>query len=311
MHAHQIMTRPVITVTPETTIVEAANTMLQRHVSGLPVTDAAGKLVGIISEGDFIRRSEIGTQRKRGRFLKFILGPGKAATDFVHEHGRKVAEIMTPEPLTITEDTALEEIVELMEKNNVKRLPVMRGDRIVGIVSRANLLQAVASLAREVPDPTADDDHIRNRVIDEIEKNDWCPFGLDVIVRGGIVHLSGVITEERSRKASVVAAENITGVTKVHDHLCWVDTMSGMYLNSPEDDNLAKELIGGGDRGRAFPIMEMYALQPDRSVQASRANLPLQRSQFQRWKSTGRRTHSSFPSGPKNGCGPSKSPIGT
>ena len=240
MRAHQIMTRPVITVTPQTAIVEAANTMLQKHVSGLPVADATGKLVGIISEGDFIRRSEIGTQRKRGRFLKFILGPGQAATDFVHEHGRKVAEIMTPQPLTITEATAPEEIVELMEKNNVKRLPVMRGDKIVGIVSRANLLQAVASLAREIPDPTADDDHIRNRVIDTIERNDWCPFGLGVIVRGGVVHLSGVITEERSRKAAVVAAKNVTGVTKVHDHLCWVDTMSGMYLNSPEDDQLAK-----------------------------------------------------------------------
>jgi CBS domain-containing protein len=240
MRAHQIMTRPVITVTPETPIVEAANTMLQKHVSGLPVVDASGKLVGIVSEGDFIRRSEIGTQRKRGRFLKFILGPGKAATDFVHEHGRKVAEIMTPKPLTISEETQLEEIVELMEKNHVKRLPVTRGDAVVGIVSRANLLQAVASLAREIPDPTADDDHIRNRVIDALAKNDWCPFGLSVIVRDGIVHLSGVITEERSRQAAVVAAENVTGVVKVHDHLCWVDTMSGMYLNSPEDEGLAK-----------------------------------------------------------------------
>jgi CBS domain-containing protein len=240
MRAHQIMTRPVISITPETTIVDAANTMLQKHISGLPVVDASGKLVGIVSEGDFIRRSEIGTQRRRGKFLKFILGPGKAATDFVHEHGRKVAEIMTPEPLTITEDTELAEIVELMEKNNVKRLPVVRGDEIVGIVSRSNLLQAVASLARDVPDPTADDDHIRNRIIDALEKYDWCPFGLSVIVRDGIVHLSGVITEERSRKAAVVAAENVTGVVRVHDHLCWVDTMSGMYLNSPEDEGLAK-----------------------------------------------------------------------
>src|ERR1700732_1902368 len=230
MRAHQIMTRPVITVPSETTIVEAANTMLQKHVSGLPVTDATGKLVGIVPEGDCIPRSELGTPRKRGRFLKFILGPGQAATDFVHEHGRKVAEIMTPQPLTITEDTALQQIVELMEKNNVKRLPVMRGDSIVGIVSRANLLQAVASLAREIPDPTADDDHIRNRVIDAIEKNDWCPFGLSVIVRDGIVHLSGVITEERSRQAAIVGAENVAGVKKVHDHLCWVDAMSGVYL---------------------------------------------------------------------------------
>jgi len=240
MRAHQIMTRPVISVTPDTMIAEAANIMLQRHVSGLPVVDPTGKLVGIISEGDFLRRGEIGTQRRRGRFLKFILGPGKEAADFVHENGRKIAEIMTPEPLTISEDTGLQEIVELMEKNHVKRLPVMRGDQLVGIVSRANLLQAVASLARQIPDPTADDDHIRNRIIDALEKNDWCPFGLGVIVRDGIVHLSGVITEERSRQAAIVVAENVAGVTKVHDHLCWVDTMSGMYLNSPEDDRLLK-----------------------------------------------------------------------
>jgi CBS domain-containing protein len=240
MRAHQIMTRSVVTVAPETTIVEAANLMLQRHVSGLPVVDASSKLVGIVSEGDFIRRSEIGTGRKRGRWLSFILGPGKAASDFVQEHGRRVEDVMTENPLTITEDTALAEIVDLMEKNNVKRLPVVRADKLVGIVSRANLLQAVASLAREVPDPTADDDHIRNRVIDALEKNEWCPFGLSVIVRDGIVHLSGVITEERARQAAIVAAENVEGVKKVHDHLCWVDTMSGVYLNSPEDEDMAK-----------------------------------------------------------------------
>ena len=240
MRAHQIMTRPVITVTPDTTIVEAATVMLQRHVSGLPVVDASGKLVGVVSEGDFIRRAEIGTGRKRGRWLRFVLGTGKSASDFVHEHGRKVSEIMSTSPLTITEDTALAEIVALMEKNHVKRLPVMRGHQLVGIVSRANLLRAVASLARQIPDPTADDDHIRNRVIDALEKNDWCPFGLGVIVKDGIVHLSGVITEEGSRHAAVVAAENVQGVHRVHDHLCWVDTMSGMYLNSPEDEELAK-----------------------------------------------------------------------
>jgi len=240
MRAHQIMTRPVITVTPETSILEAAKTMLRRHVSGLPVVDAAGKLVGIVSEGDFIHRGEIGTPRRRSWFMRFILGPVQAATDFVREHGSKIAEIMTADPLTIAEDTPLERIVELMEKHGVKRLPVTRDDKLVGIVSRANLLQAVASLARQVPDPTADDDHIRNRIINTLEKNDWCPFGLSVIVRDGIVHLSGVITEERSRQAAIVAAETVAGVKKVHDHLCWVDTMSGVYLNSPEDEGFAK-----------------------------------------------------------------------
>jgi CBS domain-containing protein len=240
MRAHQIMTRSVITVTSETSILKAANLMLQRHVSGLPVMDAAGKLVGIVSEGDFLRRSEIGTRRKRSRWLQFILGPGEEATSFVHEHGRKVSEVMTREPLTITEDTTLENIVKTMENNNVKRLPVMRGETLVGIVSRANLLQAVASLAREVPDPTADDDHIRRRIIETLEKSDWCPFGLNVVVRDGIVHLNGVITDERSRPAAIVAAENVAGVKEVHDHLCWVETTSGMYLESPEDTEMAK-----------------------------------------------------------------------
>jgi CBS domain-containing protein len=240
MRAHQIMTRSVITTSPDTTILEAAKTMLQHHVSGLPVVNAAGKLVGIVSEGDFIRRSEIGTQRKRGRWLKFLLGAGAAATDYVHEHGRKVSEVMTTDPITVAEDATLEQIVTSMEANGVKRLPVMRGGKVVGIVSRANLLQAVASLAREIPDPTADDDHIRSRVIAAIEKNDWSPFGLNVIVRDGIVHLSGVITDESSRQAAMVAAENVAGVQKVHDHLCWIDTMSGMYLESPEDVEMAR-----------------------------------------------------------------------
>lgn len=240
MRAHQIMTRQILSVTPDTPVLEAANTMLQQHISGLPVIDKSGKLVGIVSEGDFIRRAEIGTGRKRGRWLKFLIGPGKSASEFVHEQGRKVSEVMTPEPYTVTEDTPLEDIVQLMEKKNVKRLPVMRGDAIVGIVTRSNLLQAVAGLARDVPDPTADDDHIRNRIIASIEKSDWHPYGLNVVVRDGIVHLSGVITDDRSRQASIVAAENVPGVRTVHDHLCWVDPMSGMYVSSPEDEEWAK-----------------------------------------------------------------------
>jgi CBS domain-containing protein len=240
MRTHQIMTRKVITVGIAASIVDAANIMLENHISGLPVVDEAGKLVGIVSQGDFIRRAEIGTQRKRGRWLKVLLGPGTVASDFVHERGRKVGDIMTLDPCTVTEDATLEDIVMLMERNHLKRLPVKRGDQLVGIVTRSNLLQAVAELAREVPDPTADDDHIRKRIITSIEKTDWGPFGLGVIVLNGVVHLNGVITNEHSREATIVAAETVSGVKKVHDHLCWVEPMSGMYLNSQEDGELLK-----------------------------------------------------------------------
>jgi CBS domain-containing protein len=234
------MTRKVFTVGLDTPVTEAAAIMLKHHVSGLPVVDPTGKLAGIVSEGDFIRRSEIGTQRRRSRWLQLLVGPGKEAQEFVRERGRKVGEVMTPDPLTISEDTPLADVVQLMEKRNVKRLPVVRDGHIVGIVTRANLLQAVAGLARDVPDPTADDDHIRERIIASIDKADWRPFGLGVTVRNGVVHLHGVIVDESSRQAAIVAAENIQGVKEVHDHLCWVDTMSGMYVNSPEDEKQSK-----------------------------------------------------------------------
>ena len=240
MRTHQIMTRHVITVDAETPLIEAAKLMLQHHISGLPVLDKAGKPVGIVSEGDFIRRSEIGTQRKRGRWLKFLLGPGSSAKDFVHAHGRKVGEIMTEDLCTVTEEVPLEDAVRLMERRNVKRLPVLRGETLVGILTRSDLLRTVASLARDVPDPTADDDHIRHRVIAAIQNNDWAPMQLGVIVREGIVHISGIISDEDYRKAIIVAAENVAGVRLVHDHLSWFDAMSGISFRSPEDEDWAK-----------------------------------------------------------------------
>ena len=144
MRAHQIMTKDVITVTPQTTIEEAAKIMLEIHVSGLPVMDDAGRLVGIVSESDFLRRSEIGTGRRRPAWLQFFMGPGKAASEFIHERGRKVEDIMTRDPITVGEETPLEDLVGLMEKNGIKRLPVTSGRTLKGIVTRANLLQAVA-----------------------------------------------------------------------------------------------------------------------------------------------------------------------
>jgi CBS domain-containing protein len=235
MRAHQIMTKYVITVTPQTSIEEAANIMLRNHISGLPVVAADGKLAGIVSESDFLRRSEIGTGRKRAAWLQFLLGPGRAATDFVRERGRKIEDVMTPDPVTVEEETPLEDLVRLMEKKGVKRLPVMSGNALVGIVTRSNLLQAVASMARDIPDPTADDDHIRDRILREVNAADWRPIGFEVNVRDGIVHLHGIITNDHSRQATIVAAENIAGVKKVHDHLCFVDTYSGFYVESPED----------------------------------------------------------------------------
>lgn len=230
MRAHQIMKRHVTTVGPETSIADAASIMLREHISGLPVINSEGELVGIISEGDFVRRCEINTQKKHNRWLRLLEDPGQSALNFAHERGRKVWEIMTPSPITICEDGTLEEVVNLMERHHIKRLPVMKGKQLVGIVARSNLLQAVASLSRDVPDPTASDDRIRDRIVQLISKKGWAPINLGVFVRDGVVDVSGTIVDERSRTAIIVAAENVPGVSIVHDNLhCILD-------EGPEDE---------------------------------------------------------------------------
>jgi CBS domain-containing protein len=244
MRAHQIMTKGCISVTPSTTIEEAARIMLDRRISGLPVLDDLGNLIGIVSESDFLRRNEIGTGRKRPAWLQFFLGPGKAASEYVHERGRRVEDVMTRDPIVVDERTPLEEIVRPLEKNDIKRLPVTSGRTLLGIVTRSNLLQAVASLAHEIPDPTADDDRIRDRILRDVRHTEWKPIGFEVTVRKGVVHLHGLITTDQARQAAIVAAENTAGVEQVHDHLCLVDTWSGFYVESPEDMKAASQSQG-------------------------------------------------------------------
>ena len=156
MKVSDVMTRRVISVAPEATVRHAIRLMLQNNISGLPVIDDKGKLVGIVSEGDFLRRSEIGTERKRSRWLTAFLGPSEPAHDYVHSHGLKVKEVMTCDPIMVQEDTQLDQVVHLMESHNIKRLPVVRGEKVVGVVSRANLMRALASIHRAAPKSSKD-----------------------------------------------------------------------------------------------------------------------------------------------------------
>lgn len=244
MKASDIMTRRVITVARDASILEAVRLMLQNRISGLPVVDDKGRLVGMVTEGDFLRRAETSTERRRSRWIEFLIGPGRLADEYVHAHGRKVDEVMTSEPHIVSSDTPLERVVEVMQRRHVKRLPVVDDGRLVGIISRANLLHALASLGRDLPTTTANDSEIRERLLAELADKPWSPARLNVVVRNGEVELSGVIIDERGREAIMVAAENVPGVKVVHDHLVWVEPMTGVVLYSSEDEAATHSAAG-------------------------------------------------------------------
>jgi CBS domain-containing protein len=239
MKAHDVMTWGAISVGPNESVTRAVQLMLQNKISGLPVVDDEDEFVGIVTEGDFLRRGELGTQRRRPRWLEFLLGPGRLAAEYVQASGQKVAQVMTRDAKTITPETPLDDVVRLMERHRVKRLPVVQDGKLVGIVSRADLLHALGSVARDLKPAAGDDATIREQIIAECAKQRWAPH-INVVVRDGVVELWGVITDDRSRDAFIVAAENVPGVKDVRDHLAWIEPMSGMVLLSEEDEKRAR-----------------------------------------------------------------------
>jgi CBS domain-containing protein len=238
MKAEEVMTREVISIDPDATVLQAARLMLQHHISGLPVIDKDGNLVGVLSEGDFLRRRETKTERRRSRWLEFLMGPGRVAAEYSHSHGSKVSEVMTPDVQTVDEVTPLEDIVELMERRRIKRVPVVCGGQVVGIITRSNLMHAMVSLARVAQPADKGDAAIREHLLAEIQKEQWAPAATtNVVVHDGVVELWGVIVDERQREALKVAAENVPGVKAVKDHLVWIEPTTGLTIE-PSDATL-------------------------------------------------------------------------
>jgi CBS domain-containing protein len=220
MRAKDVMTQPVISVAASTSVVAAARLMLEHKISGLPVIDHAGKLVGMVTEADFLRRVETGTERRRSRFAEFFVSAGQLADEYVRASGRIVGEVMTQKVHAAKEDAPLEDVVRLMERHKIKRVPVLRGKELVGIITRANLVNALVSAKKDAPSSAARDSAIYENLMSELKNQSWAPLGaVDVAVQDGVVTLSGVLTEDRQREALCVAAENIPGVKKVVDHI--------------------------------------------------------------------------------------------
>jgi CBS domain-containing protein len=221
MHASDIMSTPVISVAPDTPVKDIAALLFEKRISGVPVLDE-GRLVGLVSEGDLLRRHEIGTERAKrgGSWWLRMFGADQTPAEYVKAHGRRAQDVMTREVLTIMPDTPVAEIATLLESRGIKRLPVMRDGELVGIVSRANLVQALAGMrpaAIRVTPPA--DQAIRGRLQAELERQSWWrEAASNVIVTDGVVHYFGTVHSDDQQQAARIAAENIPGVRGVEDH---------------------------------------------------------------------------------------------
>ncbi|WP_395455226.1 CBS domain-containing protein [Azospirillum melinis] len=224
MKAIDLMTPRVITIGPDATVADAARTMLENHISGLPVVDGSGKVVGIISEGDLLRRVELGTERHRSWWLGLMSGGTLPAEDFIKSHARKVADVMTAHVTTVDESASPEEVVRVMETRRIKRVPVVSRGALVGIISRANLLRALASVSPETPAAAADDRDLKDRVTAAVKELSWDSRSHDaIVVRNGVVQLWGFVSSGSQRDALRVAAERVPGVKAVENNIQVVD----------------------------------------------------------------------------------------
>ena len=219
MKARDVMVSPVITVEQSSTVREVAKTFIEHRISGVPVVDDQGKLVGIVSESDLMHRPEADTELKRSWWLRALTADETLAADYVKAHACRVADVMTRDVITAAPDTTLSEIAALLEKNSVKRVPIVDKGQLVGIVSRANLVQAVAS-SRTGMDASPSDTAIRDKLLAHLKTQPWAHTNLlNITVTDGIVDLWGLTSSDAERKAIRVAAECAPGVHAVHDHL--------------------------------------------------------------------------------------------
>jgi CBS domain-containing protein len=238
MRADEVMTRNPTTIAPQASVAEAVRSMLDARVSGLPVVDEAGRLVGVITEGDLLARAELGTEKKRAKWLEFLFGPGRSAEDFVQSHGRRVEEVMTRSPITVLPSAGLDEVVETMIDKRVKRLPVVDGGSLVGVVSRADVLRALSGAFAAAPAAESEvgDAELVERIRRVLAGQSWAPAtSLDIRAANGTVELWGSILDERQREAIRVAVENVPGVKAIADHLVWVEPFSGTVVSAPGD----------------------------------------------------------------------------
>ena len=220
MKARDVMVSPVVTVGENETVRNVAKLLIEKRISAVPVVDGAGKLVGIVTEADLLHRTEAGTERPVSWWLSLISGDFALEDDYVKSHAAKIKNIMTRDVRTADPDMPLVEIADIFEEEHIKRVPIVSqsGD-LVGIVSRANIIQAIAS-ARPQLDISPSDATIRNRLVDELKRQPWSHVHrLNVTVKAGVVDLWGFVESDKERQAITVAAENISGVTAVNDHL--------------------------------------------------------------------------------------------
>ena len=220
MRAADIMSINVCVATPDTPINEVARKLFDRNISAMPVVDKEGRVLGIVSEGDLMQRVELGTIR-RSWWLDLFSSNAALAKDYVKTHGRTAKDVMTRPAIVVEESTELPVIANLLESHRIKRVPVVRDGRVVGIVGRADIVRGLILAAKTWGRPRKlSDEAIRASILEEINRQPFADAtSINVLVDDGEVHLWGQVETPEQRAAIRVAAENARGVSQVIDNI--------------------------------------------------------------------------------------------
>jgi len=220
MNAGDVMTRNVVTIAPDMKVLDIARLLLARGISAVPVVETNGAVIGLVSEGDLMRRGELGTEKRRGGWSEFFTGNATLARDFVHAHGAVARDVMTSPVICVDRTASLGDIADIMERKRIRRVPVLDGDRLVGLVSRANLLRAFASAAANPAPSGSSDPEIRDALLTALAHQAWSRRSENsIVVTDGVVHLWGLVTTPEESRALELAAGAVAGVKAVQNHM--------------------------------------------------------------------------------------------
>jgi CBS domain-containing protein len=220
MNAQETMTKDVITVGPDATVGEIAGLFVRHRISAVPVVSADNRVVGIVTQTDLGHRSETGTEKKRKWWLDVFADADARAREYIKSHGLKAQDVMTRHIVSVSKTASLAEVAEVLDTHRIRQVPVMEGGKLVGMISRTDLVRKLAEVTVSAPATRPENGILQKAIWDQIKAQAWLRSSyINLAVKDGVVELWGAVDSNEQRRALRVLVEGVSGVQKVEDNV--------------------------------------------------------------------------------------------